>query len=195
MLDSFSTTNIINSNEDKAAVTTVTLKVNGYLIADSVNKHLADTGMHYSPAQVVFGLETTPDLGSITPKTQIPENNSARSTSFIGDGVSIRNTIVSGAALADLTYLNTNKAIIATSITAPNIINIAGASILNPDAASSLPPTTINNFIIYANGVLIPSYLATLVPYSGGVSIQINIAALGYPLQSNYQVLVIGKFQ
>jgi hypothetical protein len=195
MLDSFSTTNIINNNEDKAAVTTVTLKVNGYLIADSVNKHLADTGMHYSPAQVVFGLETTPDLGSITPKTQIPENNSARSTSFIGDGVSIKNTIVSGAALADLTYLNTNKAIIATSITAPNIINIAGASILNPDAASSLPPTTINNFIIYANGVLIPSYLATLVPYSGGVSIQINIAALGYPLQSNYQVLVIGKFQ
>ena len=194
-LDSFSTTNIINSGEDKAAVTTVTLKVNGYLIADSVNSALANTNMHYSPAQVVFGLETTPDLKTISPKTQMPESNSARSTSFIGDGVNIRNTIVSGAALADLTYLNTNKAIIATSITAPNTINIAGASILNPDAASSLPPTTINNFIIYANGVLIPSSFATLVPYSGGVSIQINIAALGYSLQSNYQVLVIGKFQ
>ena len=195
MLDSFSTTNIINSGEDKAAVTTVTLKVNGYLIADSINSALADTSMHYSPAQVVFGLETTPDLNTISPKTQIPESNSARSTSFIGDGVSIRNTIVSGAALADLTYLNTNKAITATSITAPNTINIAGASILNPDASSSLPPTTINNFIIYANGVLIPSHLATLVPYSGGVSIQINIAALGYPLQPDYEVLVIGKFQ
>jgi hypothetical protein len=195
MLDSFSTTNIINSGEDKAAVTTVTLKVNGYLIADSVNKHLADTGMHYSPAQIVFGLETTPDINGVTPKTQIPESNSARSTSFIGDGVSIRNTIVTGAALADLTYLNTNKALLATSITAPDTINIAGASILQPDASSSLPTTTINNFIIYANGVLIPSSLATLVPYSGGVSIQINIAALGYPLQSNYQIIVIGKFQ
>jgi hypothetical protein len=195
MLDSFSTTNIINSGEDKAAVTTVTLKVNGYLIADSVNKHLADTGMHYSPAQIVFGLETTPDINGVTPKTQIPESNSARSTSFIGDGVSIRNTIVTGAALADLTYLNTNKALLATSITAPDTINIAGASILQPDASSSLPTTTINNFIIYANGVLIPSSLATLVPYSGGVSIQINISALGYPLQSNYQIIVIGKFQ
>jgi hypothetical protein len=194
-LDSFSTTNIINSGEDKAAVTTVTLKVNGYLIADSVNKHLADTGIHYSPAQIVFGLETTPDINGVTPKTQIPESNSARSTSFIGDGVSIRNTIVTGAALADLTYLNTNKALLATSITAPDTINIAGADILQPDASSSLPTTTINNFIIYANGVLIPSSLATLVPYSGGVSIQINIAALGYPLQSNYQIIVIGKFQ
>jgi len=194
-LDSFSTTNIINSGEDKAAVTTVTLKVNGYLIADSVNKHLADTGIHYSPAQIVFGLETTPDINGVTPKTQIPESNSARSTSFIGDGVSIRNTIVTGAALADLTYLNTNKALLATSITAPDTINIAGANILQPDASSSLPTTTINNFIIYANGVLIPSSLATLVPYSGGVSIQINIAALGYPLQSNYQIIVIGKFQ
>jgi hypothetical protein len=194
-LDSFSTTNIINSGEDKAAVTTVTLKVNGYLIADSVNKHLADTGIHYSPAQIVFGLETTPDINGVTPKTQIPESNSARSTSFIGDGVSIRNTIVNGAALADLTYLNTNKALLATSITTPDTINIAGANILQPDASSSLPTTTINNFIIYANGVLIPSSLATLVPYSGGVSIQINIAALGYPLQSNYQIIVIGKFQ
>jgi hypothetical protein len=194
-LDNFSTTNIINSGEDKAAVTTVTLKVNGYLIADSVNKHLADTGIHYSPAQIVFGLETTPDINGVTPKTQIPESNSARSTSFIGDGVSIRNTIVKGAALADLTYLNTNKALLATSITAPNTINIAGANILQPDASSSLPTTTINNFIIYANGVLIPSSLATLVPYSGGVSIQINTAALGYPLQSNYQIIVIGKFQ
>jgi hypothetical protein len=194
-LDSFSTTNIINSGEDKAAVTTVTLKVNGYLIADSVNKHLADTGIHYSPAQIVFGLETTPDINGVTPKTQIPESNSAKSTSFIGDGVSIRNTIVTGAALADLTYLNTNKALLATSITAPDTINIAGADILQPDASSSLPTTTINNFIIYANGVLIPSSLATLVPYSGGVSIQINIAALGYPLQSNYQIIVIGKFQ
>ena len=195
MLDNFSTTNVINSGEDKAAVTTVTLKVNGYLIADSVNKHLADTGIHYSPAQIVFGLETTPDINGVTPKTQIPESNSARSTSFIGDGVSIRNTIVTGAALADLTYLNTNKALLATSITAPDTINIAGADILQPDTSSSLPTTTINNFIIYANGVLIPSSLATLVPYSGGVSIQINIAALGYPLQSNYQIIVIGKFQ
>ena len=194
-LDNFSTTNIINSGEDKAAVTTVTLKVNGYLIADSVNKHLADTGIHYSPAQIVFGLETTPDLKTISPKTQMPQSNSARSTSFIGDGVNIRNTIVNGAALADLTYLNTNKALLATSITAPNIINIAGASILDPALSSSLPATTINNFIIYANGVLIPSSLATLVPYSGGVSIQINIAALGYPLQPDYQVIVIGKFQ
>jgi hypothetical protein len=195
MLDSFSTTNIINSGEDKAAVTTVTLKVNGYLIADSVNSALANTNMHYSPAQIIFGLETTPDLKTISPKTQMPESNSARSTSFIGDGVNIRNTIVTGAALADLTYLNTNKALLATSITAPNIINIAGASILDPALSSSLPATTINNFIIYANGVLIPSSLATLVPYSGGVSIQINIAALGYPLQPDYQVIVIGKFQ
>ena len=197
MLDSFSTTNVINNGEDKAAVTTVTLKVNGYLIADSVNSALANTNMHYSPAQVVFGLETTPDLNTIKPKTQIPESNSARSTSFIGDGVSIRNTIVTGAALADLTYLNTNKAFLATSIEPPYTINIAGASILQPDPASSLPPTTINNFIIYVNGVLIPSYLTTFAAYQipGGVSIQINTNSLGYSLQSNWEALVIGKFQ
>jgi hypothetical protein len=197
MLDSFSTTNIINSGEDKAAVTTVTLKVNGYLIADSINKHLADTGVHYSPAQVVFGLETSPDLTNISPKTQIPESNSARSTSFIGDGVSIRNINISAAALADLAYLNTNKALQATSVVPPYTINILGADILQPDPASSLPQTTINNFIIYVNGVLVPSYMATFsgIPLPGGVSIQINTSLLGYTLDANDEVIVIGKFQ
>jgi len=44
-LDSLATTNIINSGEDRAAVTTISLKVNGYLISDSINRHLADSGM------------------------------------------------------------------------------------------------------------------------------------------------------
>ena len=42
MIDNFATTNIINTGEDRAAVTTLTLKVNGYLIPDSINKTLAD---------------------------------------------------------------------------------------------------------------------------------------------------------
>ena len=58
-LDSFGVTNIINTGEDRISSTTVSLKVYGYLIADSINQHLSDTNIHYSPAQIVFTLETT----------------------------------------------------------------------------------------------------------------------------------------
>jgi hypothetical protein len=58
-IDSFATTNIINTGEDKVATTNVSLKVNGYLLPNTINQHLSDTNLHYSPAQIVFTLETT----------------------------------------------------------------------------------------------------------------------------------------
>jgi polyisoprenoid-binding protein YceI len=62
MIDSFATTNIINTGEDRIATTNVTLTVNGYLIPNTINQHLSDTNLHYSPSQVIFTLETTGSL-------------------------------------------------------------------------------------------------------------------------------------
>ena len=67
MIDSFATTNVISSGEDRAAVTTITLKVNGYLIADSINKSLAETGIHYSPSQLIFGVEAVLNSSDLNP--------------------------------------------------------------------------------------------------------------------------------
>jgi hypothetical protein len=74
MIDSFATTNVISSGEDRAAVTTITLKVNGYLIADSINRSLAETGIHYSPAQLIFGVEAVLNSSDLNPP-QLPNNN------------------------------------------------------------------------------------------------------------------------
>jgi len=61
-IDSFATTNIINTGEDRVATTNVNLKVNGYLIPNTINQHISDTNLHYSPSQVVFTFETTGSL-------------------------------------------------------------------------------------------------------------------------------------
>jgi hypothetical protein len=71
MIDSFATTNVISSGEDRAAVTTITLKVNGYLIADSINKSLAETGIHYSPSQLIFGVEAVLNSSDLNPPPNI----------------------------------------------------------------------------------------------------------------------------
>ena len=182
-LDSLATTNVINSGEDRAAVTTISLKVNGYLISDSINRHLADSGMHYSAAQVVFGLETVENVNAEYKSTsQIANSQNTGATSFIGGGsgdiatFSAPSPLITGQSLMISSFVGdginvTNEyqsytgltpedlAYIATNITkVANIVTTStatfnGTSFLEPSAGSQLPPTSVTNFTFFINGV------------------------------------------
>ena len=193
-IDTFAVTNVVEQGDDRAARTTFTMTLNGYLIPDTVNKQLANEDLLYSPAQVVFGLETTNDLTTITPATQMSNNNTVGSTSFVGDGNIIYNTIINAAAIGDLNYLNTNKPLKADIITVPNQFTFTGASILNPPTGSQLPATTINNFTIYVNGQYIPSAFASFTNIISNITMQINTGSIGYNLETDDEIIVIGKF-
>jgi hypothetical protein len=93
----------------------------------------------------------------------------------------------------DVLYINTNKSIKADIITAPDTAIFTGASILQPSAL--LPATTINNFLFFINSQNIPSSFVSFNSYSGGVSITFNIASIGFSLETNDEVIAIGKFQ
>jgi hypothetical protein len=182
-LDSLATTNIINSGEDRAAVTTISLKVNGYLISDSINRHLADSGMHYSAAQVVFGLETVENVNAEYKSTsQIANSQNTGATSFIGGGsgdiatFSAPSPLITGQSLMISSFVGdginvTNEyqsytgltpedlAYISTNITkVANIVTTStatfnGTSFLEPSSGSQLPPTSVTNFTFFINGV------------------------------------------
>ena len=194
-IDTFAVTNVVEQGTDRAAKTTFTMTLNGYLVSDTVNKQMANTDMFYSPAQIVFGLETTTDLTTTTPATQMAANNTVGSTSFIGDGNIIYNTIINAAAELDLIYLNTNSAKKADIITVPNEAIFTGASLLNPPTGSQLPFTTVNNFIFYINGQYVPSLFASISSQSGGITFQFITGSIGYGLEADDEVIAIGKFQ
>ena len=193
-IDSFAMSNTVEQGQDRAIKTNFSMTVSGYLVADTVNKEMANADMFYSPAQIIFGLETTSDLTTTTPATQMAANNTAGSTSFIGDGNIITNITIQGAALADLTYLNTNSAKKADTITVPNQALFTGAIILQPDPASSLPATTVNNFIFYINGQYVPTSFVSFVSDALGVRVQFNTTSIGYTLEADDEVIAIGKF-
>jgi hypothetical protein len=193
-IDSFAVTNVIEQGQDRAARTNFSMTLNGYLVADSVNKEMANADMFYSPAQVVFGLETTNDLTAVDPALQMPANNTVGSTSFIGDGNIIYNTTISSAALGDLVYLNTNKPLKADTITVPNQALFLGASLAQPPNGSQLPATSINNFIFYINGQYVPTSLVSFVSDVTGIRIQFDTAQVGYVLETDDEVIAIGKF-
>jgi hypothetical protein len=194
-IDTFAVTNIVEQGTDRVAKTNFTMTLNGYLVPDTVNKEMANADMFYAPSQLIFGLETTIDLQGVQSTTQMSENNTAGSTSYIGDGNQITNILLVGAALTDLTYLNANKPLKADTITVPNQALFTGAAILNPDPVSTLPATTINNFVFYVNGQYVPSAFASFVTDINGVRVQFNTGSIGYSLETDDEIIAIGKFQ
>ena len=194
-IDTFAVTNIVEQGNDRVAKTNFSMTLNGYLVPDTVNKEMANADMFYAPSQLIFGLETTIDLQGVESTTQMSESNTAGSTSYIGDGNQITNILLVGAALTDLTYLNTNKPLKSDIITVPNQALFTSASILNPDPVSSLPATTISNFVFYVNGQYVPSAFASFITDLNGVRVQFNTGSIGYSLETDDEVIAIGKFQ
>ena len=196
-LDSFSTTNIINSGEDKAAVTTVTLKVHGYLIADSINKHLADTEMHYSPAQIIFGLEVVDNpTERFNAASQVAASQGSGQTSFVGGGTNVTNINSNALNDAITTYLNLNNAMTSVIVNGSgNTVTFPNASIVPPPPGSNIPGTTINSFSFYAGPLLISlNDVSNFYEDNGNIYLVINPSTLGYNLIGK-QVKMIGKFQ
>ena len=62
-IDSFTTTTLLEEGTDRAAKSTFTIKVNGYIIPNTVNKDMATArSKFYTKSQVVFTMETTGSL-------------------------------------------------------------------------------------------------------------------------------------
>jgi hypothetical protein len=198
MIDSFATTNVISSGEDRAAVTTITLKVSGYLIPDSVNKTISDSHLHYSPAQVVFGMEVVGDVNeTFNAASQVAASQAAGSTSFIGGGASVINNVLSQLALAEANYLNYSAAFKA-DITTATTATILNKGIKLPPEGSNIPAPTTDQFQFYANGIQIPAFTITSFEQVG-IDLVLTVVTtgptgLGYTLAGK-EIMIVGKIQ
>jgi hypothetical protein len=198
-IDSFTTTTLLEQGEDRAARSTFNLILNGYIIPDTVNKDLAVArSKFYTKSQIVFDLEVIDGAGISTNIDEIKFvnksiKNATNSTSFIGGGINV--TTINGASSEDLEYINTNITKQADTINIPNIVIFSNTSILQPPIGSSLPPTSINNFIFYVNGQYIPSSYLSLNEVGGNVEITFDTLSIGFELQLTDEIIGIGKFE
>jgi hypothetical protein len=119
-------------------------------------------------------------------------------TSFIGGGINVTNstTTISAAAAGDLAYLNTNVLKTANIVTT-NTATFTGATLLQPPVGSSLPPTSVNSFTFFINGVNVASSFVTLVEAGGNVTLTFDIVGMDYVggLIPTDEVIAVGKWQ
>ena len=195
-IDSFTTTTIMEVDQDRVAKTSFNFTVNGYIIPDSVNKELANMDGFYSKSQVVFDLETTTaDLDRFTtaPAAKVSAMGATSFTADGGFGGGGSTTGGGGASTADLTYLNTNKSAEATSVTA-NTATFGGQSLLQPSAGSTLPATSLDNFTFYAGITVIPK--GAIISFIGSTNpvLTVDTTLLEFDL-TDTTITAIGKFQ
>ena len=194
MIDSFATTNVINTGEDRVATTNFSLKVNGYLVPDTANKALADSFLHYSSAQIIFTMETSDSsevFAANAPSKTAPKT--AMGGASIADSYNVNVTnITTGAGSDAVTYLAVSITKYASTITSNTAI--FNASFLS--APAPLSPTSVSNFTFFVNGQLVDSNSITDFTNNGNgtCTLTLNTTQLGYTLVSTDQVLAIGKF-
>ena len=192
-LDSFGVTNTVNTGEDRIASTSVTLKVNGYLIADSINKELANSDAYYSPAQIVFGLETIEgDLDTVTVAGS--NNTTAMGSVGFADSYNINVTSTTDASAIITEYLATSIPKYAiTGSTTSNTATFVGSFKVAP---APLPPTSVSNFTFFVNGQYVDANSITSFVDNGNgtCTLTVNTTNLQYTFITNDQIVAIGKF-
>jgi hypothetical protein len=93
---------------------------------------------------------------------------------------------------SDLLYINTKKQLQADTITA-NTAQFTGVSILEP-TLPELGVTTNLSFEYYINGQNVSPLLVTLTTGGGNVIFTFNTSQLGYSLETDDEIIAIGKF-
>ena len=193
-LDTFGITNTINSGEDRISSTTVSLKVNGYLIADSINQHLSDTNMHYSPAQIIFTMETSDSSETFAANTKQAAPKTAMGGASISDSYNVNVTTISTGVTTDVSiYLATSKTKYASAVTT-NTATFTAAFLAAP---SPLSATDKTSFTYFVNGQLVDINSVTnfVDNENGTCTLTVDTSLLQYTLVSTDQVIIIGKFQ
>lgn len=192
-IDNFNNQTDLVQDQDRIVRTTFTITIMGYLVPDVLVKNLSkkQSSKVFDTRQIVLDtiVDNDPSVFQETDTTTVGGGvtiNQPQPTASPNPG-SLVNPAVTG-------YLNTNKAVQASSVSIPNIA-IFTTSFLQ--APSGLPATTAANFIFFINGQYIePGAISSFVDNGDGTcTLTVNVAGLGFTLISSDEVVAIGKFE
>lgn len=191
-IDNFTNTTDLLQDADRVVRTSFQLTIFGQIVPDILAKNLSkkQSEKTFSPRQIT--LETTPDAN--------PEVFQQTDIAAVGGSVNFTSptvrSVINPASLNDanvVAYLNTNKTIESTSVSAPASAYFNGSFLAAP---AGLPATSVANFAFFVNGQFVePSAIVSFVDNGSGVcTLTIDPAQLGFTLAAQDEIAAIGKF-
>lgn len=187
MIDNYTTATELNQGQDRKVKTEFTINMLGHIVPDTINSQLNGQNKFYSTARVNFKLETETDMATLNKKAETPE----REASFRFFDTSLTGAQQSadiGMTAEQIAYVQLSNVVLADSqsgITA----TYTGRQFANPPAGFTLNQY---DFQVYVNGVILAFDDRTVSEV--GSNIQVTITGLGYDLDDDDKVLLIGKF-
>ena len=192
-IDTFNTVTELTQGQDRGVKTTFNITLHGYIITDTINKELANLTKWYSKGQVVFGLETTGTLEQLTAKAGTPARET-KSRFYDTTAGTATGTVTAADAIdinaAQIAFINLNNSAVADTVT-------NNTATFNSRTIAAVPSgfsAGDQNFNVYVNGQYVPDQQMTVSQLNSNIIVVFDTALLGYELQSDFEVLLVGKF-
>jgi hypothetical protein len=196
-IDSFTSVNELTANQDRIVKSTFNIKLNGYIVPDTIQKDMSALKKLPSLSKVTFTMETesTSEIFGIATKTQPMKKIAA---TFFDNVTVINGGSSGGTSQTVLDYLALNNVKTADSTSVTNDGTISSITFLNSSIAiapGSLPATTTSQFSFYVNGQYIEQSAIVSFSQSGANTILvINNASLSFGFNNTMEIVASGKF-
>ena len=191
-IESFQDSTTYDIGDNRAVRTNFTITLNGYLIPDSLNKKLATPSNAYGISRVIFGLETSSGTEEFDARIKKGKSGGSKSV-LLNDSVNIVNNITNntGTDTAAISYLNTNKTVTGTFVSA-NTVTFPNGFLIAP---TGLPATSVVNFTFFVNGQYVEATsIVSFTDNTTSSTLVLNTTALQYNLEASDVIIGVGKF-
>jgi hypothetical protein len=186
-IDNYTTTTELVEGGDRTVKTSFQIKIAGYIVSDAINTNVGNPNKFFSKAALKFGIETAGSTEVLNARASTPTVKAP--SRFFDTALTGASPKSVGMTAAEILYVGLNTTALADTKTA-TVATFVGKVFATPP--TGFAAITQDDFKVFINGQFISTDLRT-VGESGG-SITVTFVGLGYPIDSQDQVVLVGKF-
>lgn len=189
MIDNFTTVTELNQGEDRKVRTEFQINMLGHIVSDSINAQLNGMNKFYSKSAINFKIETAGNIETLNARADTPESAADRrffDTSLTG----VRPDTAPGMNNEEIAFVALNTAALADTVST----NLATFNDRTIAAAPAGFTVTQSSFQVYINGIIAPESARTVTQVDSDITVTFDAGILGYNVDSNDQVLLVGKY-
>ena len=187
MIDNYTTMTELNQGQDRKVKTEFSINMLGHIVPDAINTQLNGQNKFYSTSRVNFKFETETDMATLNKRAETQE----REVGFRFFDTSLTGAQQSadvGMTAEQIAYVQLNNIVLADSQTG-TVATYTGRRFATPPSGFTLNQY---DFQVYVNGVILAYDDRTVA--EAGSNIEVTITGLGYDLDDDDKVLLVGKF-
>ena len=189
MIDNFTTVTELNQGEDRKVRTEFQINMLGHIVSDSINAQLNGMNKFYSKSALTFQLETAGDIETLNAKADTPASE-APGRFFDTALTGVRSDSAPGMNNEEIAFVALNTAALADTVST----NLATFNNRTIAAAPAGFTVSQSSFQVYINGIIAPQSARTVTQVDSDITVTFDAGILGYNVDSNDQVLLVGKY-